>query len=146
MIKSIMPEPPRSCPPSQMYGSTSRASFLMQSRVCSRYFSFVRTQLARTMLPSGFVAIVLLGSCWSATVVNGQEPALHLVTNIVQLRQIAAEQTTGAYAFDLRGDVWWANSTQGQFVLEDDSGAEAVELQLQSDFPGPGQQVRLEGI
>ena len=68
-----------------------------------------------------------------------------LVTNVHQIRLWADQTPKLSCSFHLEGDVWWANSAQGKFVLKDDSGVEELEMNLPGEFPEPGQRVRLDG-
>lgn len=70
---------------------------------------------------------------------------LPVVTNLFQLHHVAAQNPTGAVRLQLEGDVWWANSGPGRFVLRDETGAEALELEVRGAFPQYGQRVRLTG-
>lgn len=67
------------------------------------------------------------------------------ITNVAQLREIAEQRQSGAQRFILKGDVWWANPAESRLVLRDDSGAEALELELSEAFPRFGQRVQLAG-
>jgi signal transduction histidine kinase len=69
-----------------------------------------------------------------------------VVTNIHQLRLLASQNPTTAYAFRLEGDVWWADSGEGRLVLKDDSGAEELEMDLHGRSVASGQRVRLSGV
>lgn len=75
----------------------------------------------------------------------GETAALVTVTNVAQLRRLANDGAIVPHTFRLAGDVWWANAAQGRFVLHDESGAEALELELPRPFPQSGQRVTLEG-
>ncbi|MGH7990469.1 MAG: hypothetical protein ACREDS_09820, partial [Limisphaerales bacterium] len=67
------------------------------------------------------------------------------VTNVSQIRSLAAQIPKKSYSIRLEGDVWWANPKQGRFVLKDDSGAEELEVDLHGESVKAGQRVRLEG-
>ena len=74
---------------------------------------------------------------------NSQAPVE--ITNVHQLRLLAAQIPKTSYSIHLEGDVWWAHPTDGRFVLKDASGAEELEADLNRQFPAAGQRVRLEG-
>jgi signal transduction histidine kinase len=67
------------------------------------------------------------------------------VTNVSQIRLLASQTPDASYAIHLEGDVWWANSSQGKLVLNDDSGAEELEMDFHGISLEPGQRIRLEG-
>src|SRR5450432_1569882 len=67
------------------------------------------------------------------------------VTNVSQIRPLAAQTPTASHSIRLEGDVWWANPRQGKFVLKDDSGVEEFELDLHGESVESGQRLRLEG-
>jgi signal transduction histidine kinase len=67
------------------------------------------------------------------------------VTNVSQIRSLAAQTPTASFSICLEGDVWWANPKQGKFVLKDGSGAEELEIDLSGEPVQAGQKVRLEG-
>ncbi len=102
-----------------------------------------RTFSARRIPAPAGCGLGLLGSLGLA--VNLFAGAPTVVTNIAQLRSLAADSPKVAHTFRLEGDVWWANAAQGRFVLQDASGAEALELELPGAFPQSGQRMRLEG-
>jgi len=90
-----------------------------------------------------FALLALCG--WSGNLRAEPTAAPVTVTNIAQLRQLADEGRSIAGDLRLTGDVWWANGAQGRLVLQDATGAEALELELPGAFPQSGQRVRLEG-
>ncbi|HEY1788065.1 MAG TPA: hypothetical protein VGJ73_07915, partial [Verrucomicrobiae bacterium] len=67
------------------------------------------------------------------------------VTNVVQVSQFSSQNPDVAWPIHLEGTVLWANSTEGQFVLQDSSGAEELQMNLNGLSPRPGQQIRLDG-
>ena len=68
------------------------------------------------------------------------------ITNVHQIRLVAVQNPTNAYAVHLEGDVWWAHPSDGRFVLKDDSGAEELEMDLGQQPLSAGQRARLEGV
>ena len=94
-------------------------------------------------IPALAGGLVLLGICGFAVNLSAAAPTV--VTNVAQLHCLAANSSNVAHTFRLEGDVWWANAAQGRFVLQDTSGAEALELELPGAFPQSGQRVHLEG-
>jgi signal transduction histidine kinase len=67
------------------------------------------------------------------------------VTNVHQIRLLAAQIPQTSYSIHLEGDVWWVNPTLGKLVLKDDSGAEEMEMDLHGESVESGQRVLLEG-
>src|SRR5262245_26510365 len=67
------------------------------------------------------------------------------VTNIQQVRSLASQSPNAGYVIRLEGDVWWANTAAGIFVLKDGSGAAKLEMDLQARPVEPGTRVQLEG-
>jgi signal transduction histidine kinase len=72
-------------------------------------------------------------------------PNAREVTNVSQIRLLASQTPTASYSFHLEGNVWWANPASGELVLEDDSGAEELEMDSQGQSIEAGQRVSLEG-
>jgi signal transduction histidine kinase len=75
----------------------------------------------------------------------GRQPPTE-ITNVRQIRLLAAQTPKTACSIRLEGDVWWVNPTQGMLVLKDDSGAEEIEMDWRGAPAAAGQRVRLEGI
>jgi signal transduction histidine kinase len=73
------------------------------------------------------------------------DQALIEVTNVRQIRLLAAQIPTSSYSIHLEGDVWWANPARGKFVLKDDSGVEELEMDLHGQSVESGQKIRLDG-
>ena len=67
------------------------------------------------------------------------------MTNVSQIRLLAAQTPTASYTIQLEGDVWWANPLQGKFVLKDDSGAEELEMDFHGESVEPGQRILAGG-
>lgn len=67
------------------------------------------------------------------------------VTNVVQVSQLSSQNPDTAWPIHLNGTVLWANSAEGQFVLQDRSGAEELQMNLGGLVLHPGQQIRLDG-
>ncbi len=92
--------------------------------------------------------LILVAGLFAQTVLADQafpNQSSATVTNVSQIRLLANQTPNASYSIHLEGDVWWANSLQGKFVLKDHSGAE----ELETDFHGmsleSGQRIRLEG-
>lgn len=68
-----------------------------------------------------------------------------VITNVHQIRLLAAQIPKSSYSIRLEGDVWWARPSDGRFVLKDDSGAEVLEMDLHGQPIAAGQKIRLEG-
>ena len=120
-------------------------------RIQVRSSAFTRLGAARpNRLKTGLrtqCSLVLLG-IWVALANAWSEElrvAPSVVTNVSQLRHVADESPGVAHTFQLEGNVWWNNDAQGRFVLQDASGAVALEMDLPGAFPQFGQRVRLEG-
>lgn len=71
--------------------------------------------------------------------------AFPLATNIQQLRQLAVTERRILCSFRLEGAVCTASPAMDRLILQDDSGAELLELDLQGQRVSPGDRVRLEG-
>lgn len=67
------------------------------------------------------------------------------VTNVVQLSRLSSQNPTNSYFVRLDGQILWANSGEGRFVLQDPSGAEELDMDLQGERLQPGQRIHLEG-
>ena len=67
------------------------------------------------------------------------------VTNVGQIRLLAAQTPTASHTIRLEGDVWWANPLQKKYVLKDDSGAEELEMDFHGQSVESGQRICLEG-
>ena len=67
------------------------------------------------------------------------------VTNVHQIRLLAAQTPQASYSIRLEGDVWFASPSRGKLVLKDDSGAEELEMDLHGQSVESGQRLRLEG-
>ena len=72
-------------------------------------------------------------------------PVFPLATNVQQLRQLAQKERRTLYSLHLEGVVCSAGAAKDRLVLQDDSGAELLELDLQGRQLSPGDRVRLEG-
>jgi signal transduction histidine kinase len=68
-----------------------------------------------------------------------------VVTNLVQISRLSAQNPKISFLIHLEGDVLWADPAQGRFVLQDASGAEELEMDLHGLSLEPGQRVRLAG-
>jgi signal transduction histidine kinase len=96
-----------------------------------------------------FVAALVL--CWvgaaSPAIGAGMERtgSFPLLTNIAQLRAASAHDPQSCYSFLLTGNVRWVNPGEGRLVLQDDSGAEVLELDLDGTAIHVGERVRLSG-
>jgi signal transduction histidine kinase len=73
------------------------------------------------------------------------EQTLAEVTNVSQIRLLATQPPKASFSIRLEGEVWWANSEQGKFVLKDDSGVEELEMDLRGESVASGQKIRLDG-
>ncbi|MGD1089384.1 MAG: ATP-binding protein [Verrucomicrobiota bacterium] len=73
------------------------------------------------------------------------QPVSADITNVRQIRLLAAQIPKTSYSIRLEGDVWWANPSLGKFVLKDDSGAAELEMDLHGESLESGQRVILEG-
>src|SRR5882757_3247121 len=80
-----------------------------------------------------------------AQVTNSNSSATIEITNVHQIRLLAAQISKASYSIHLEGEIWWAHSADGRFVLKDDSGAEELEMDLRGQVLSAGQRVRLAG-
>src|SRR5882757_1001758 len=96
--------------------------------------------------PGGFLRLAIATAIffnWQA--VGGEEPPADItVTNALQLRQLAASDELLSCQVRLEGWAVWVSSARDQFILQDDSGATVLSLDLH-DHPSlnAGQKVRL---
>jgi len=93
-------------------------------------------------------SVIVIGGMTAADAAPADPPAQSssvVVTNVLQVRRLASRGRDVSYSFRLEGNVWWANPAQGRLVLQDESGAEELEMDLQGRIPAPGERVRLEG-
>jgi len=67
------------------------------------------------------------------------------VKSVAQLAQAGAQNPTTSHAIHLEGTVLWANPGAGKIVLQDSSGAEALEMDLHGQILRAGQRIRLDG-
>jgi signal transduction histidine kinase len=68
-----------------------------------------------------------------------------LVTNVAEVSQSSSQNPTNASAVHVEGTVLWANSAQGRFVLQDASGSQELQMNLEGRLLQPGQRIRLDG-
>jgi signal transduction histidine kinase len=87
--------------------------------------------------------VLVLGLKGAAAEVGGGE--LLGVTNLFQIRQLAAQNPDSAYHIRLEGDIWWCDATGGRLVLKDNSGAEELEMDPRGQQVHAGQRIRIEG-
>src|SRR4051812_25303966 len=99
------------------------------------------------------------GASWRAAVLAGslatysladadpitQSTAVAEVTNVVQVRKLVSENPTRSYAVHLEGSVWWARPAQGRLVLQDETGAAELEMDLHGQPVALRERVRIEG-
>ena len=93
----------------------------------------------RVLLGAALAALHLAGAVQTA---SGQAP---LLTNLAQLQMLGWARVGVSYALRLEGNVWWASPKQGRLVLQDQSGAEELELEWPGQAVHEGQRVRLAG-
>src|SRR5262245_36868699 len=98
-------------------------------------------------LPACMGSILYVGCLitTAAVAADGPESTTPFVTNIGQLRHLDSLPPNISCSISLTGSVWWANPTQGRFVLQDASGAEVLEMDLAGQRLSAGQRVQLEG-
>ena len=85
-----------------------------------------------------FSALLLLPGSSS----SGEESSF-VLTNVAQLRSLAAEQPESSYEIRLEGDVLWARA--GTLVLRDTSGTEILEAELSGPPFASGERIQLNG-
>ena len=91
------------------------------------------------------IALLAAHPSLAQTVAAPEAAASPVLTNIAALRAAALTTPTNWHALSVEGDIWWANSEQGRFVLEDASGAEELQVDLAGEEVRAGDRVRLEG-
>jgi len=67
------------------------------------------------------------------------------VTNVLQVARLSSQNPSISYSIRLEGNAWWADPTQGKLVLQDESGAEELEMDLRGQSLRAGERVRLDG-
>jgi hypothetical protein len=96
--------------------------------------------------PGGFFRLAIAAAIffnWQA--IGSEEPPAEItVTNALQLRQLAASEEFLSCQIRLEGWAVWVSSARDQFILQDDSGATFLNLDLHN-YPSlnAGQKVRL---
>src|SRR3954469_11305463 len=88
---------------------------------------------------------VCLGLIFGAGIGFADESAFQEITNVLQLRHLPERNTPAGYRFRLEGNILWANPPAGEFVLQDDSGAELLEMDLRGQTLRTGQRARVTG-
>jgi hypothetical protein len=97
--------------------------------------------------PGGFLGLAIAAAIffnWQA--IGGEEPPADItVTNALQLRRLAASVEPLSCQVRMEGWAVWGSSARDQFILQDDSGATILNLDLH-DHPllNAGQKVRLQ--
>jgi signal transduction histidine kinase len=97
-----------------------------------------RDSLLKGLRVSGWLILLFL----SAVQLKAQD---FNITNLLQLRAMATQKPSASFSFRIEGTVLWANSAQGQFVLQNASAAEKLEVELGAARVELGQVVRVEG-
>lgn len=75
----------------------------------------------------------------------GERNELPFVTNIMQFNRLSSGTNSPACAVRLQGVIVWAGRNGNEFVLQDNSAAELVEMPGQTQPVHPGEEVLLEG-
>jgi signal transduction histidine kinase len=91
---------------------------------------------------AGCCILAFEGGSAKAEIGTAEQELLVEVTNIFQIRQIAAQNPDSAYHINLEGDVWWTDHTS-RLVLKDYSGAEELEMDLGEQKLEAGQRIRI---
>lgn len=73
-----------------------------------------------------------------------QSPDFPVVTNLAQLRQLALGQRRAIVRLRLEGVVCSASAARGRLLLQDDSGAELLEMDVPEHGVSPGDRIKLE--
>jgi signal transduction histidine kinase len=89
--------------------------------------------------------IVCLGLIFGAGVGFADESTFQEITNVLQLRHLPELNTPVGYRVRLEGNILWANPPAGEFVLQDDSGAALLEMDLRGQTLRTGQRARVTG-
>ena len=114
-------------------------------------FSTGMRSVFRTFLGNAAIGRALIfcaGPLLSATVWADPiqaSPDVAVVTNLAQLSQLSSQNPKTSYRVRLEGDILWADTAQGEFVLRDASGAGELGMDLRGLSLEPGQRVRLDG-
>jgi len=67
------------------------------------------------------------------------------ITNVMQLRQAADSNQMFAATVCLEGTVWWSSEGEGRVILQDETGAAQLELDLPCRLPRQGERLNLQG-
>jgi len=76
---------------------------------------------------------------------TGERESLVELTNVFQIRQLAAQNPDSAYQIRVEGDVWWSDNSGSRLVLKDNSGAEELEMDSGVQQVQAGQRIRIIG-
>lgn len=87
----------------------------------------------------------IIGFCVNRTKGQTIIDATVPVTNVVQVSRLSSQNPAHAYFVHLDGNVLWASTSEGKFVLQDASGAEELEMDLHGQSLLSGERIRLEG-
>ena len=123
---------------------------MLQKAARTLYPALMRATKLPGAVGSAACCSLILGAGWLAaqSIPAGREqPGLvpAIVTNMAQFRQLAAEAPSVSYPIRVEGNVWWTRPTQGRLVLQDASGAEELEMDLEGQAVHSGERVRLKG-
>ncbi len=97
-------------------------------------------------LPGRRVAALVAALLFSTARAPAGAAAFPVATNLSQFHQLGQQQQRVTCEVHLRGVIAWASATNGQFVLQDESGAERVDLGAPASPLQPGQIVQLDGL
>src|SRR5882724_1041387 len=105
--------------------------FVMQRGLQPDILATMRAAFLPWSRPTAVRVGLMLGAALAAQAAQAQlpadDPGSTEVTNVHQIRLLAAQIPKASYNIRLEGDVWWANPARGRLVLKDDSGAEELE-------------------
>lgn len=114
--------------------------------VVSGMFSACRTTVQRLLSAAGLGVLTAISSSVFLPLCQAQTSEDFVsITNIVQLRQAAAQHPPVNHSIQIEGTVWWVRTAQGRWVLSDSTGAEVIQLSIPAPALKPGQRIRIEG-
>ena len=101
--------------------------------------------IAQTTRPKGLLCVM---SAWLAMSCLGSESvdeAPVVVTTLTGLNRLIKVDETIVISLQIEGTVWWSSKTEGRIILNDNTTALQLELNLPFPMPDLGERLMLEG-
>ncbi len=67
------------------------------------------------------------------------------ISNVVELCRLADSNQRFVASIHMEGVVWWSSDAEGSVILQDDTGAAQLELELSCQMPRQGKRLSLQG-